>query len=65
EMAEWWAAIIEIPAIIMAGSTVASISSAAATGVEFIALGQAVFATPDPKAAVMEANAILSAATLK
>jgi thiamine-phosphate pyrophosphorylase len=61
EMAEWWAAIIEIPAIIMAGSTVESVKAAAATGVEFIALGAAVFASPDPKAAVAEANAILSA----
>ena len=61
EMAEWWAAIIEIPAIIMAGSTVESVKAAAATGVEFIALGTAVFASADPKAAVAKAVAILSA----
>jgi thiamine-phosphate pyrophosphorylase len=61
EMAEWWAEIIEIPAIVMAGSIVASIAAVAATGVEFIALGQAVFASADPKAVVTEANAILSA----
>jgi thiamine-phosphate pyrophosphorylase len=60
EMAEWWSEIIEIPAIIMAGNTVQSVAAAAASGVEFIALGQAVFASPDPKAAVAEANAILS-----
>ena len=63
EMAEWWAEIIEIPAIIMAGNTVNSVAAAAATGVEFIALSQAVFASADPKAAVAEANAILSAKT--
>jgi thiamine-phosphate pyrophosphorylase len=61
EMAEWWAEIIEIPAIIMAGNTIESVKAAAATGVEFIALGQAVFAFSDPKAAVANANAILSA----
>jgi thiamine-phosphate pyrophosphorylase len=61
EMAEWWAEIIEIPAIVMAGSTVASVAAVAATGVEFVALGQAIFASADPKAAVEEANAILSA----
>ena len=61
EMAEWWAEIIEIPAIIMAGSTVNSVAAAAATGVEFIALSQAVFAATDPKLAVIEANLILSA----
>lgn len=61
EMASWWAEIIEIPAIVMAGSTVASIAIVAATGVEFIALGSAIFASADPKAAVIEANAILGA----
>ncbi len=61
EMAEWWAEIIEIPAIIMAGSTLNSVAAAAATGVEFIALGQAVFTSADPKAAVAKANSILSA----
>ena len=61
EMAEWWAEIIEIPAIIMAGNTVNSVAAAAATGVEFIALSQAVFASVDPKAVVAEANAILGA----
>jgi thiamine-phosphate pyrophosphorylase len=60
EMAEWWAEIIEIPAIIMAGNTVQSIRDAAATGVEFIALGAAVFASTNAKAAVAEANTILS-----
>jgi thiamine-phosphate pyrophosphorylase len=61
EMGQWWAEIIEIPAIIMAGNIVKSVAAAAATGVEFIALGQAVFASADPKLAVAEANAILSA----
>jgi thiamine-phosphate pyrophosphorylase len=61
EMAEWWAEIIEIPAIIMAGNTVKSVAAAAATGAEFIALSQAVFGSADPKAAVAEASAILSA----
>jgi thiamine-phosphate pyrophosphorylase len=60
EMAEWWAEIIEIPAIIMAGNTIQSIRDAAATGVEFIALGTAVFTSTNAKAAVAEANAILS-----
>jgi thiamine-phosphate pyrophosphorylase len=61
EMGQWWAEIIEIPAIIMAGSTVQSVTAAAATGAEFIALSQAVFASADPKAAVADANALLSA----
>ena len=63
EMGQWWAEIIEIPAIVMAGSTIASVSAAAATGVEFIALGTAVFNHADPKVAVAEANTLLSAIT--
>ena len=61
EMGQWWAEIIEIPAIIMAGNTVNSVADAAATGAEFIALSQAVFGSADPKAAVAKANAILRA----
>ncbi len=61
EMADWWAEIIEIPAIVMAGSTVGSVAAVAATGVEFIALGTAIFTSANPKAAVAEAIEILSA----
>jgi thiamine-phosphate pyrophosphorylase len=61
ELAEWWAGVIEVPAIVMAGNTVASIEDAAATGVEFIALSRAVFDAADPLAAVDQANAILDA----
>lgn len=61
ELAAWWADIIELPAIIMAGSTIASITDAAETGVEFIAVSQAVFAAADPLAAVDAANASLEA----
>ncbi|NJR14164.1 MAG: thiamine phosphate synthase [Phyllobacteriaceae bacterium] len=60
ELASWWAEIIEIPAIIVAGSTVPSAAEAAATGVEFIALGQAVFGAADPAEAVRQANALLA-----
>lgn len=61
EMAAWWAEIIEIPAVIMAGSTTESIAEAAKTGVEFIALGQAVFGNTEPRKVVAAANAILKA----
>jgi thiamine-phosphate pyrophosphorylase len=63
ELAAWWADIIEIPAIIVAGSTVQSAVEAAATGVEFVALGQAVFGAADPAEAVRDANALLAART--
>ncbi len=56
----WWAEMIQIPVIVMAGSDVASVEAVAATGADFVALSSAVFADGvDPKAAVARANAIL------
>ena len=58
----WWAEMIEIPGIVMAGSDLASVEAVAATGVDFVALSAAVFADAvDPKEAVERANAILDA----
>ena len=56
-----WAEMIEIPCIVMGGSEVASARAVAGTGAEFVALSRAVFAAPDPAAAVAEANAVLDA----
>lgn len=58
----WWAEMIEIPVIVMAGSDIASVETVAATGADFVALSSAVFANGvDPKAAVARANALLDA----
>lgn len=60
ELAAWWAELFEIPAILMAGSTLDSLAEAAATGVEFVALRRAVWDHPDgPAAAIAEANRLL------
>ena len=59
ELGEWWAAMVEIPCIVLGGSDIASVAEAAATGAEFVALGSAVFASPDPAKAVAQANALL------
>jgi thiamine-phosphate pyrophosphorylase len=56
----WWAEMIEIPVIVMAGSDLASVETVAATGADFVALSSAVFADGvDPREAVARANAIL------
>jgi thiamine-phosphate pyrophosphorylase len=56
----WWAEMIEIPVIVMAGSDIASVETVAATGADFVALSSAVFADGvDPREAVARANAIL------
>lgn len=59
-LGQWWAEMIEIPCIVMAGSDIASVEAVAATGCEFVALSSAVFAEGiDPREAVAGANALL------
>ena len=59
-LGRWWAEMIQLPAIVMAGSDVASVEEVAATGAEFVALSSAVFGDGvDPREAVARANAIL------
>ncbi|KQU73234.1 thiamine phosphate synthase [Aminobacter aganoensis] len=59
-LGQWWAEMIEIPCIVMAGSDLASVGVVAATGVEFVALSSAVFGEGiDPREAVARANALL------
>jgi len=60
QLAEWWAGMIEIPCIVMAGNMVDTLGEAAETGAEFVALSRAVFnGETDPGAAVAAANRIL------
>lgn len=59
-LAEWWAAMIEIPCIVMGGSDPASTLPVAETGAEFVALSKAVFDEPARAAAIIaEVNALL------
>jgi thiamine-phosphate pyrophosphorylase len=59
----WWAEVVEIPCIVLAGSDIASVEAVAATGCEFVALSAAVFAEGlDPAEAVARANALLERA---
>ena len=56
----WWAQMIEIPCVVMAGSDLSSVATVAATGAEFVALSSAVFGDGlDARAAVAGANALL------
>ncbi len=59
-LGRWWAEMVEIPCIVMAGSDIASVEAVAQTGTEFVALSSAVFGEGiDPRAAIERANAIL------
>ncbi len=56
----WWAEMIQIPVVVLAGSDVASVEAVAATGADFVALSSAVFGEGiDPGEAIARANAIL------
>ena len=63
DLAEWWADLMAIPAVVMAGQDIESIAAAAATGAAFVAANRAIWDNPEgPRAAVARANALLQAA---
>lgn len=62
ELAEWWVPLFEPPVVLLAGADLADLDAALATGAEFVALRDAVWAHPDgPAAAVAEATRRLAA----
>ena len=59
-MGEWWSKMIEIPCVVMAGSTIESIGECALCGAEFAAAGRAIFEHgKGPREAVRLANEVL------
>lgn len=46
DLAEWWASMIEIPSVVMAGSDLDGTVECAETGAEFVGLSRAVFDDP-------------------
>ncbi|MEM5474537.1 thiamine phosphate synthase [Hoeflea sp. AS60] len=59
-LAEWWADMIEIPCLLMGGTSIAFVEEMAQTRAEFIAFGKAVFSDPaDAARIVAEINAVL------
>jgi thiamine-phosphate pyrophosphorylase len=59
-LGRWWAEMIQLPVIVMAGCDIASVEAVAATGADFVALSSAVFGEGvDPREAVARANTIL------
>lgn len=59
-LAEWWADMIEIPCLLMGGTSIAFIEEMAQTRAEFIAFGKAVFEDPANAARIVaEINAAL------
>ena len=59
DLAAWWSAVFEIPAVVMGGNTVASVAEAVDAGIEFVALRDAVWQhEAGVAAALSEANAL-------
>jgi thiamine-phosphate pyrophosphorylase len=62
DLAEWWSSVAVIPAIVMGGRALASVSQAAAAGIEFVALSRAIWDDPrGPARAVADACQRLAA----
>lgn len=58
--ADWWSELFETPCVALAGNTIASVSTAAATSADFVALKDAIWQhDAGPADAVAKANAIL------
>jgi thiamine-phosphate pyrophosphorylase len=63
DLAAWWSELVRIPAIVMGGGSIDSVAGARDAGIEFVALGRAVWEAPQgPRAAVAEACGHLAAA---
>ncbi len=61
-LAQWWASVAVVPAVVMGGQSLESVDQAAAAGLEFVALRDAVWGDRrGPGAAVADANARLRA----
>lgn len=59
-LAEWWADMIEIPCVVMGGTSTAFVEAMAETRAEFVAFGKAVFSDPaEAPRIVAEINAVL------
>lgn len=62
KLGQWWAEMVQIPCIVAAGSEIESAVAVAATGVEFVALSEAIYADGrDPAESVAAVNAALDA----
>ena len=62
DLAEWWSDLMEVPAVLMGGRTLASVTEAAATGAAFVALHDAVWShSAGPADAIRQALAALGA----
>ncbi len=60
KLGQWWAEMVALPCIVMAGSELAGVTDVARTGADFIALSEAIYAGEhDPAEAVRQANALL------
>jgi thiamine-phosphate pyrophosphorylase len=59
-LGDWWSKVIQVPCIVMGGNEVSSVTAAAETGADFVALSLAVLGDgADPNIACAQANSIL------
>lgn len=58
-LGQWWAEMVAVPGIVMAGSSDESVVAVAATGTDFVAVEAAVFGGENPAERVTTLNALL------
>lgn len=59
KLAEWWAELVEIPGIVMGGNALDTVVEVSATGIDFVALEQAIFASGNVGENIVAANKLL------
>lgn len=60
KLGQWWAEMVAVPCIVMAGSDHAGIADVAKTGADFVAVSEAIYGDGrDPAEAVRQVNALL------
>ena len=62
DLADWWVPLFDAPCVVLAGASLASVATAAATGAEFVALRRVVWEHPDGPAVAIAAAAALARA---
>lgn len=63
ELAAWWAALFEVPAVVAGASSLADVATLKATGAEFLAVGPCLYAVDDPAGRVARLCDVLAEGT--
>lgn len=62
KLAEWWAALMSVPAVVMGGNALDSVTQAGDAGIDFLALRDIIWQSDNPTRTLQDANNLLDQA---